>query len=492
MEGGYASIGDYLENGNGTKILVNNGTIISNVAGQALSVVPNGGIANFVNGTLTGGHLGGHQRRDLAGVAAAGDRHQCRDDPARRQRFELRPRLGSTNALSSLTANAAGASLTIADGYNLTAGGAFANAGAITVGANSIFALAGQFTQTGGSVDLEGGTLGNMAPPAGEALHFDGSDNFVTAPDSPALHSSDAITVSGWFKVDGFPRTWQTIFFKGNSPDTISGNTDREFALFLNSAGYLQLSSTPLDRVTSSALAAQTANGLVQASQWYHFDAEISASGNFMRLYLNGVLVAQSAYDTSGIRDTTGPFQLGAAPGWDNTFQGSIADVSLWNVIRTPDQINADMFRNLAGTETGLIGYWPLNEGSGTVAHDLTANADNGTVAGSAPTWVSVPLSSVSLQSGTLSGHGTIAASLTNAAKIDVGGAGTAGTLIVTGNYTQTATGVLDIDVGGTVAGSQFDQLEVYGTANLGGVLNVDLTNGLSADLGADLRHRDI
>ena len=52
VEGGYASIGDYFENGNGTKILVNNGTIISNVAGQVLTIAPVGG-ESFTNaGTM--------------------------------------------------------------------------------------------------------------------------------------------------------------------------------------------------------------------------------------------------------------------------------------------------------------------------------------------------------------------------------------------------------------------------------------------------------
>ena len=52
VEGGYASIGDYFENGNGTKILVNNGTIISNVAGQVLTIAPVGG-ESFTNaGTI--------------------------------------------------------------------------------------------------------------------------------------------------------------------------------------------------------------------------------------------------------------------------------------------------------------------------------------------------------------------------------------------------------------------------------------------------------
>src|SRR5262249_52985786 len=41
------------------------------------------------------------------------------------------------------------------------------------------------------------------------------------------------------------------------------------------------------------------------------------------------------------------------------------------------------------------------------------------------------------------------------------------------GNYTQTATGILDIEVGGLAYGTQHDALNVVGTATLGGTLNV-------------------
>ena len=35
----------------------------------------------------------------------------------------------------------------------------------------------------------------------------------------------------------------------------------------------------------------------------------------------------------------------------------------------------------------GLVGYWPLNEGAGSVAHDRSGNSNDGTIYGS-PSWV--------------------------------------------------------------------------------------------------------
>ena len=51
--------------------------------------------------------------------------------------------------------------------------------------------------------------------------------------------------------------------------------------------------------------------------------------------------------------------------------------------------------------------------------------------------------------------------------------------ITITGNYTQSSAGTLDVDLGGTSA-SQYDQLQVSGTATLAGTLDVDLIDGFS------------
>ncbi len=94
---------------------------------------------------------------------------------------------------------------------------------------------------------------------------------------------------------------------------------------------------------------------------------------------------------------------------------------------------------------------------------------------------------SLDIPSG-LSGTGTINANVTSAGQVIPGGTGTAGTLTINGNYTQTATGNLDINIGGTTAGSQYGQLAVSGTATLGGTINVGLINGFQPAFGTSFQ----
>jgi RHS repeat-associated protein len=94
----------------------------------------------------------------------------------------------------------------------------------------------------------------------------------------------------------------------------------------------------------------------------------------------------------------------------------------------------------------------------------------------------SSPSNSVTIQSGALSGPGTINASLVNDGAMDLGTS--PGTVTVAGNYTQGANASLSVKLGGTTAGSQYDQVNVTGSAGLNGALNISLVNGFGPTAG--------
>ncbi len=81
-----------------------------------------------------------------------------------------------------------------------------------------------------------------------------------------------------------------------------------------------------------------------------------------------------------------------------------------------------------------------------------------------------------------LIGSGTLAANLVNAGTVSPGNS--AGGITVQGDYTQESTGVLEIQLGGTTAGTGYDQLTVTGTSTMAGTLNVSLINGFVPQVG--------
>jgi YVTN family beta-propeller protein len=91
------------------------------------------------------------------------------------------------------------------------------------------------------------------------------------------------------------------------------------------------------------------------------------------------------------------------------------------------------------------------------------------------------------LAGGTVQGSGVfrlVGIPFSNAGGVNPGTAGT-GILKIVGNYTQAVGGALNIELGGTTLGTQYDRLvDSIGTATLDGTLNVSLVNGFTPALG--------
>lgn len=86
------------------------------------------------------------------------------------------------------------------------------------------------------------------------------------------------------------------------------------------------------------------------------------------------------------------------------------------------------------------------------------------------------------IQAGELRGNGSILADLASAGTCRPGLS--PGSLFVDGNYTQSPTGVLEIEIGGLAPGLRgFDQLVVSGTASLAGAINVLLFGGYEPEV---------
>jgi hypothetical protein len=87
------------------------------------------------------------------------------------------------------------------------------------------------------------------------------------------------------------------------------------------------------------------------------------------------------------------------------------------------------------------------------------------------------------VQEGTMAVQGTLA-SLTNSGLLQIAGHGAPGLLTASGNFTQTATGSLALDLGGTTAVSEHDRLVVSGASSLSGTIAINLIGGFMPSLG--------
>src|SRR5262249_9815890 len=81
------------------------------------------------------------------------------------------------------------------------------------------------------------------------------------------------------------------------------------------------------------------------------------------------------------------------------------ADVSIWSIARTPDEIRQDMTDAPSGSEPDLEAYYPLDEGQGSIVHDASSHHRDATLTPS-PFW---PHSSVPAPALDLDGDGPTA-----------------------------------------------------------------------------------
>lgn len=89
----------------------------------------------------------------------------------------------------------------------------------------------------------------------------------------------------------------------------------------------------------------------------------------------------------------------------------------------------------------------------------------------------------VLVEGGTLSGNGTVTSTVTLNGGATAPGAST-GTLSITGHYTQSLDGTLEIEIGGTDPGVTYDRLAIGGNATVAGTLAIRLVDGFEPAIG--------
>ncbi|MCH8950745.1 MAG: T9SS type A sorting domain-containing protein [Proteobacteria bacterium] len=209
---------------------------------------------------------------------------------------------------------------------------------------------------------------------AGWAISFDGVDDYINIDTGTDFFGGrTTLTISAWVMpvIETSDFTQMTIV----APTT----QNPQFILFDN---YLYTSwGLPGSEVV---LISETHKLLM--NQWRHVAA--TYDGQIARLFVDGEEIASITMPGPfPAADGPLPFSIGA---WGNglgIFNGVIDEVRIWSVVRTAEELTANMHDYLSGDEPGLIGYWRFDEGAGTVASATLASPMNGDLM-NAPTWV--------------------------------------------------------------------------------------------------------
>lgn len=209
------------------------------------------------------------------------------------------------------------------------------------------------------------------------ALRLDGGNSYVNFPLTTGSQIGSAVTLEAWVNLENAAAN-QKIVGKSNTRNGyVLGVVDNQL--------YAEIWDT---QGTNHVLKA----GLFDSKTWTHLAVTWTSSGAMIG-YINGVEVGRIPTSAQGIGRSSAALTIGVAP-WNVLqwrTQGLIKEIRIWQVARSAAQIKASLHQ-LSGSESGLIGYWPATEGSGSAIADRTTNAQHGTLRGNAQWLAPVPL----------------------------------------------------------------------------------------------------
>lgn len=166
---------------------------------------------------------------------------------------------------------------------------------------------------------------------------------------------------------------------------------------------------------------------------------------------------------------------------WRDAGDGSWDDAANWTLGIPPSMVHeVTLSSNLPLTVTGptesaMVGQLRLGGGSGETTLEIPESG-----------MLSVASGLYLAPNGRLAGKGTLAGEVVNLGSTSPGAS--TGVLAINGEYRQSSTGRLTIEIGGDDNSSplhkEFDQLLVFGRAELGGTLEVSLVNEFVPSIG--------
>jgi hypothetical protein len=121
----------------------------------------------------------------------------------------------------------------------------------------------------------------------------------------------------------------------------------------------------------------------VQPNTWHHAAAVYDASDQELELFLDGAKAARGTSPISA-QNNAGALAVGGSPdGSCCSWVGELDDVRVWNVARTPGQIQSSYRSEIQAIGTaGLVANWRFNEGTGQMASDSGGAPQNLTLHG--------------------------------------------------------------------------------------------------------------
>jgi hypothetical protein len=204
--------------------------------------------------------------------------------------------------------------------------------------------------------------------PSSASLSFDGVNDVLSVAHHSDLHVTGDLTLECWIKPTNYSDN-RVLIFKG---DANNGNQTYALTQDFGFLSFYHGSSFSVQKV-------QQQRTSPTADVWVHY--AVRRSGTSVRFYVDGVQLGTDQTIGGTIYTGSAEVRVGAWTG-SNYFLGKMDEVRIWNVARTDSEILDYYAKKANGSETGLVGCWHIEEGTGLTTADAAGTAQDLSITG--------------------------------------------------------------------------------------------------------------
>ncbi len=340
---------------------------------------------------------------------------------------------------------------------------------------------------TGGSGTTIGGATSSPGTGAGNVISGndgDGLDLTTGSSDTTVIGNIIGLDPTGTVALENGSDTDGNGISTGSTGDTIGGTIAADRNII--SGNYLRgITLGGTDEVVEGNFIGTDITGIIAIGNGLlpgYAAMYVSGSGNTIGGTVAGARNLLDGSGTEGIR-------LDSTTSVDNLVAGNYIGVNVAGTGALGNHLFGVLISNgatgntIGGPSTAYANVISGNSNFGvdvdgaTTTGDVVANDWIGTDAGGTGTLLNANGALVITNGASTLAEGSFTGAVSNQGSLGFFGAPSI--ITITGNYTQSSAGTLDADLGGTSL-SQYDQLQVSGTATLAGTLNVDLLSSFT------------
>lgn len=218
-------------------------------------------------------------------------------------------------------------------------------------------------------IGVDGGTtLIAHSGKIGNASALDGVNDYIQVGSKASLVMSDKLSIEAWIYPTGV------------------GSSSTNGGIVVNKEGEYEIARYPNGTIQWAFANSKPGWVFINTGviaplyTWSH--VVITYEAGIVKTYLNGTLrhTYVGVGNIGDVNTSTNDFRIGGRQVGSQYFEGSIDELRVWRSVRTTQEIEASKATSFITVPADLVGYWPMDELSGTTTADASMNNNTGTL----------------------------------------------------------------------------------------------------------------